>query len=191
MEKTTKPRLRKIYDEQVRSRLKNDFNLGNVMQIPRLKKITVNMGLGVEAKDKRHLAAHTDELSKITSQKPMLQHARKSAATFKLRQGDPVGLKVTLRGERMWYFLDKLVNVAIPRIRDFNGIKPGFDRRGNFTFGLTDQTIFPEVKIDKVTRQQGMDVCLTISGGSDDLSRAMLEGLGFPLKRKAQAKGKA
>lgn len=187
MEKT-QPRLQKKYNEEIRSALREQYELKNVMQIPRLKKITVNMGLGPNAKDKKLLALHTEELTKMVSQKPMLKHSKKAAATFKLRKGDPISLVVTLRGDRMWYFLEKLINVAIPRIRDFNGLKLGFDRQGNYNFGLTDQTIFPEIKVDKVSRQQGMDVCFTISGGSDDMSKSLLEGLGFPLKRKKEKK---
>lgn len=176
-------RLREMYKNEVVPALVKDFNLENPMLIPKLKKITVNMGLGEAGKDKRLMATHTEELGKITGQKPVVCLAKRSAATFKLRQGDPIGLKVTLRGTRMWYFMEKIINVAAPRIRDFSGFKHGFDRRGNYTFGLNDQTIFPEIRVDKLPRQQGMDICFTISGGSDDLSRALLTGIGFPLKR--------
>lgn len=177
------PRLRTMYADEIRGALRERFELGNVMEIPKLHKITINMGLGEAGKDKRHMGAHTEELAKIAGQRPVLVKAKRSAATFKLREGDPIGLKVTLRGDRMWHFLEKLINVAAPRIRDFNGFKHGFDRRGNYTMGLGDQTIFPEVRVDKISRQQGMDICFTMSGGSDEMSRALLEGLGFPLKR--------
>jgi len=186
-------RLRDKYANEVVPALKEQFGLDNPMTVARLQKITINMGLGDAGKDKRLMAAHTEELSKIAGQKPVVCLAKRSAATFKLRTGDPIGVKVTLRGERMWYFLEKVINIAAPRIRDFNGFKHGFDRRGNYTFGLNDQTIFPEIRVDKTPRQQGMDICFTISGGSDDQSKALLEGLGFPLmrepgKRKAKKK---
>lgn len=176
-------RLKEKYHKEVVPALKEKFGLTNPMTVARLQKITVNMGLGEAGKDKRLMATHQEELSKITGQKPVVCLARRSAATFKLRQGDPIGVKVTLRGSRMWYFLEKLINVAAPRIRDFNGFKHGFDRRGNYTFGMNDQTIFPEIRVDKLPRQQGMDICFTISGGSDEQSKELLLGLGFPLKR--------
>lgn len=181
----TKPRLQVIYEDQVKQQLMEKFQLDNVMQLPRLQKITVNMGTGPTYKDnKRLFESHEEELAKITGQKPVRCYAKRAAATFKLRQGDLIGLKVTLRGPRMWYFLEKLINVACPRIRDFNGLKHGFDRVGNYTVGFNDQAVFPEIKVDKVQRQQGMDVCFTISGGDRDMSREMLLGLGFPLKRR-------
>lgn len=188
MKTSANPRLKKKYLEEVAPRLREQFGLANVMEIPRLSKITVNMGLGGYGKEKKALAEHTDELGLITGQKPVLRKSTKSAATFKLREGDPVGLKVTLRGEKMWAFLEKLINVACPRIRDFNGLKHGFDKAGNYSFGLPDQTIFPEIRVEKISRQQGMDICMTISGQSRDMSKAMLLGLGFPLKRDEKAK---
>ncbi len=181
-------RLESKYREEVIPALREKFSLSNPMQTPRVTKVTVNMGLGGFGKEKKALADHTEELGKITGQKPVLRIATRSAATFKLREGDPVGLKVTLRGDRMWLFLDKLINVACPRIRDFNGLKHGFDRAGNYSFGLADQTIFPEIRVDRVNRQQGMDICLTISGGSPEMSKALLEGIGFPLQRDAGGK---
>ncbi len=186
---TAIPRLKEKYVSEVTPLLKDKFGLSNPMQIPKLQKITVNMGLGESGKDKRILASHQEELAKITGQKPVVCKARRSAATFKLRKGDTIGLKVTLRGDRMWYFLEKIVNIAAPRIRDFNGFKLGFDRRGNYTFGLQDQTIFPEIKLDKIARQQGMDICFSISGASDDMSKELLYGIGFPLKHDTK-KGK-
>lgn len=167
--------------------LRGDFGLGNVMQIPRLQKITVNMGLGGFGKEKKALAEHTEELAQITGQKPIVRRSTKSAATFKLREGDPVGVKVTLRGDIMWAFLEKLINVACPRIRDFNGLKHGFDKFGNYSFGLSDQTIFPEIRVEKISRMQGMDICMTISNGSPELSKHLLLGLGFPLRREEKA----
>jgi large subunit ribosomal protein L5 len=177
------PRLKQLYLSQVSGDLISKFGLKNPMQAPKLKKITVNMGLGGFGKEKKALAEHTEELALITGQKPMVRHSTKAAATFKLREGDAVGVMVTLRGDKMWYFLEKLINVACPRIRDFNGLKHGFDRQGNYSVGLQDQGIFPEIKVEKISRAQGMDICMTITGGSDDLSREMLLGLGFPLKR--------
>lgn len=179
----TKPRLLQVYETTVKGALMEKFSLSNVMTLPKLQKITVNMGLGAFAKDKKALAEHTAELARITGQKPLERRAKRSAATFKLRTGDPCGVSVTLRGDTMWHFLEKLINVACPRIRDFTGLKHGFDRRGNYNVGLPDQTVFPEVRVDKISRTQGMDLCFTISGGSDELSKALLFGLGFPLKR--------
>jgi len=177
------PRLQKKYLEEVAPRLREEFGLGNVMQIPRLQKITINMGLGGFGKEKKALAEHTEELALISGQKPIVRRSTKSAATFKLREGDPVGVKVTLRGDTMWAFLEKLINVACPRIRDFNGLKHGFDKAGNYSFGLSDQTIFPEIRVEKISRQQGMDICFTISGQSPEMSKALLLGIGFPLRR--------
>ena len=184
------PRMQELYDNQVVKALNEEFKYSNPHQVPQLVKIVANMGLGEAVQNPKIIEGAQKELSQITGQRAIVTRAKQSIATFKLRQGDPVGLSATLRGDRMWFFLEKLINVAIPRIRDFNGIKHGFDRRGNYAFGLNDQTIFPEVRIDKITRQQGLDVCFTISGGSDDMSRSLLEGLGFPLKRKKE-KGKA
>ncbi|MCA8938187.1 MAG: 50S ribosomal protein L5 [Planctomycetes bacterium] len=183
-----KPRLKKLYDETVKSALVEKFELPNVMMVPVLKKITVNMGLGAYAKDKKALAEHINELAMITGQKPVERRAKRSAATFKLRTGDPCGVSVTLSGERMWHFLEKVINVACPRIRDFNGLKHGFDRQGNYSVGLQDQTVFPEIRVDRIGRTQGMDLCFTITGGSDDMSKELLLGLGFPLKREGESK---
>lgn len=189
MAETTIPRLKALYDENVKSSVMEKHGLKNPMQAPKLQKITVNMGLGnTYRENKRLFEVHEEELGMITGQKPVRCHAKRSAATFKLREGDLIGLKVTLRGPRMWHFLEKLINVACPRIRDFNGLKHGFDRRGNYTVGFKDQAIFPEIKVDKVQRQQGMDVCFTISGESDALSKDMLLGLGFPLAHDAGKK---
>lgn len=177
------PRLKEKYLKEVCPAIQQKFELKNVMELPRLKKITVNMGLGEFGKDAKMMAAAVEDLGRITGQRPVKRNAKVAVATFKLREHDPVGCSVTLRGDRMWHFLEKFISVACPRIRDFNGLKHGFDRRGNYTCGLQDQLIFPEIRPEKVARQQGMDVCLTITGGSDAMSKELLLGLGFPLKR--------
>jgi len=178
------PRLRKKYREQVVPQLREKFGIGNIMAVPVLKKITLNMGFGKASKNKGMAESLTNELSMIAGQRAMLCRAKVAAATWKLREGDTVGAKVTLRGERMWLFLEKLISVAVPRIRDFQGLSPrGFDRRGNYNMGLTEQSIFPDIDLDKVKEVQGMNISFTISGGNDDHSREMLLGLGFPMRK--------
>lgn len=178
------PRLKTKYAEVVVPMLREKFGIDNPMALPRLKKITLNMGFGQASKNKGLAEALTSDLSVIAGQKAVITRAKIAAATWKLREGDTVGAKVTLRGDRMWLFLEKLISVAVPRIRDFQGLNPrGFDRRGNYSMGLTEQTIFPDVDLDKVKEVQGMDIAFTISGGNDDHSRELLLGLGVPLKR--------
>lgn len=181
---TKTPRLKTKYQAEVVPMLREKFGIDNPMAVPRLKKITLNMGFGQASKNKGLAEALTSDLSLIAGQKALITRAKNAAATWKLREGDTVGAKVTLRGDRMWLFLEKLISVAVPRIRDFQGLNPrGFDRRGNYSMGLTEQTIFPDVDLDKVKEVQGMDIAFTISGGNDDHSRELLLGLGVPLKR--------
>jgi large subunit ribosomal protein L5 len=178
------PRLRKKYREQVVPQLREKFGITNIMAVPLLKKITLNMGFGKASKNKGMAESLTSELSLIAGQKAMICKAKVAAATWKLREGDTVGAKVTLRGERMWLFLEKLISVAVPRIRDFQGLSPkGFDRRGNYNMGLSEQSIFPDIDLDKVKEVQGMNISFTISGGNDDHSREMLVLLGMPLRK--------
>ncbi len=177
------PRLKVRYLEQVRPRLLEEIGLSNVMQVPRLEKVVVNMGVGDALKDGRMLEAAVDDLTTISGQKPIITKARKSIAGFKLREGMPIGAKVTLRGDRMWEFIDRLVAIAIPRIRDFRGLDPNaFDGRGNFTLGLTEQLIFPEIDYDKVAKVRGMDITVVTTARNDDEGRALLVALGFPFE---------
>jgi large subunit ribosomal protein L5 len=177
-------RLEKKYRDEVVAMLREKHGITNIMAVPRLKKITVNMGVGEGVQNKKLAEAMANELGVITGQKPVVTRARTAAATWKLREGDPIGCKVTLRGDRMWLFLEKLISVAVPRIRDFSGLNPNsFDGRGNYNMGLSEQTLFPDIEIDKVTHHQGMDIAFTISGGNDEFSRTLLLGLGVPLKR--------
>jgi large subunit ribosomal protein L5 len=172
------------YREELVPALKDELGLSNVMQVPRLDKIVVNMGVGDALKDGRMLDAAVEDLTTITGQKPVITRARKSIAGFKLREGNAIGVKVTLRGDRMWEFFDRLVSLAIPRIRDFRGLDPrSFDGRGNYTFGLTEQLIFPEIDYDKVLKVRGMDITIVTTAQSDDDGRALLLALGFPLVR--------
>ena len=186
------PRLKKKYREEVAPMLREKFEIANVMAIPRLEKITLNMGFGKAAKNKGMAESLANELSMIAGQKALVTRAKKAAATWKLREGDTVGAKVTLRGDRMWLFLEKLISVAVPRIRDFQGLNPkGFDRRGNYNMGLSEQSIFPDVDLDKVKEVQGMNIAFTMSGGADEVSRELLLGLGVPLKKIPSKSGKS
>jgi large subunit ribosomal protein L5 len=172
------------YREELVPALRDQLGLVNVMQVPRLDKIVVNMGVGDALKDGRMLDAAVEDLTTITGQKPVITRARKSIAGFKLREGNAIGVKVTLRGDRMWEFFDRLVALAIPRIRDFRGLDPrSFDGRGNYTFGLTEQLIFPEIDYDKVLKVRGMDITIVTTARTDDDGRALLLALGFPLVR--------
>jgi large subunit ribosomal protein L5 len=177
------PRLRVAFLEQVRPRLQAELGLSNPMQVPRLEKVVINMGVGDALKDGRMLEAAVDDLTVITGQRPVITKARKSIAGFKLREGMPIGAKVTLRGDRMWEFIDRLVAVAIPRIRDFRGLNPSaFDGRGDYTLGLTEQLIFPEIDYDKVVKVRGMDITIVTTAKSDEEGRALLVALGFPFE---------
>ena len=177
-------RLQKQYRESVLPKLKEQLGLANDMQVPRITKITVNMGVGEAVADKKVMDAATEDLSKITGQKPTVRSSRKSVATFKLREGLPVGCKVTLRGARMYDFLDRLINIAMPRIRDFRGANPrSFDGRVNYSFGVKEQIIFPEIAYDQIDQLRGMDITITTTAGSDAAGRALLEAFNFPFRK--------
>ena len=179
------PRLKTQYKEDIRTKLNDEFKYDNVMQIPGLTKIVVNMGVGDAARDSKVINGALEDLTAITGQKPQLRRAKKSIANFKLREGMPIGAKVTLRGDRMWEFLDRLLTVALPRIRDFRGLNDKqFDGNGNYTVGLSEQTMFDEIDIDKIDRVRGMDITLVTTAGSDDEGRALLTHLGFPFADK-------
>jgi large subunit ribosomal protein L5 len=176
------PRLRLRYREEVVPQLQQQLGLKNVMQVPRLDKVVVNMGVGEAIKDGRMLDAAIEDLQTITGQRPVVTKARKSIAGFKLREGMAIGAKVTLRGARMWEFVDRLVSLALPRIRDFRGLDANaFDGRGNYTFGLTEQLVFPEIDYDKVLKVRGMDITIVTTARDDDEGRALLLAAGFPL----------
>jgi large subunit ribosomal protein L5 len=177
------PRLKVRYREEVLPRLRQELGYGNGMEVPRLQKVVINMGVGDALKDARMLEAATQDLAVITGQRPVVTKARKSIAGFKLREGMSIGAKVTLRGDRMWEFVDRLITVAIPRIRDFRGLsRRSFDGHGNYTLGLTEQLIFPEVDYDKVVKVRGMDITVATTARTDDEGRALLIALGFPFE---------
>ena len=176
-------RLKKLYETELRAKLKEELGIANVMAVPRITKITLNMGVGEAVGDKKVLEHALKDLQAICGQKPVQTLARRSVAGFKIREGWPIGCKVTLRGERMYEFLDRLISIAIPRIRDFRGISPkSFDGRGNFAMGVTEQIIFPEIEYDKVDALRGLDVTITTSAASDDHGRALLRAFNFPFK---------
>ena len=184
------PRLLARYRADIAPKLQDEFGYSNVMQIPGLVKIVVNMGVGEATRDAKLMDGAVRDLTAITGQKPAVVRARKSIAQFKLREGMPIGAKVTLRGDRMWEFYDRLVSVAIPRIRDFRGLNPrSFDGRGNYTFGITEQLIFPEIDYDKVDTVRGMDITIVTTGTTDDQGHALLRALGFPFRRYEQNQG--
>jgi len=177
------PRLKERYRTEIAPALGTEFGYGNIMQIPGVQKVVVNMGVGEAARDAKLIDGAIRDLTAITGQKPQLRRATVSIAQFKLREGQPIGVKVTLRGDRMWEFLDRLVTIALPRIRDFRGLSPKqFDGRGNYTFGLTEQSVFHEIDVDKVDRVRGMDITVVTSATTDDEGRALLRALGFPFK---------
>ena len=176
-------RLKDRYREEIAPALKEQFGIQNPMRIPRLEKIVVNMGVGEAAQNSRALDGAMEDLAKITGQKPQLRRARKSIAGFKIREGMPVGARVTLRGERMWEFLDRLITIALPRVRDFRGISPrSFDGRGNFALGLREQTIFPEVSYDSIDTTRGLDVAVVTTAETDEEARELLRMLGMPFR---------
>jgi large subunit ribosomal protein L5 len=176
-------RLKVRYRAEAVPRLMQELGLSNPMQVPRLEKVVINMGVGDSLKDGRLMEAAVEDLQIITGQKPVVTRARKSVAGFKIREGMPIGAKVTLRGDRMWEFVDRLVSIAIPRIRDFRGLNPkAFDGHGNYTLGLTEQLIFPEIDYDKVAKVRGMDITVATTAKTDDEGRALLVALGFPFE---------
>ncbi len=179
------PRLAEKYRSEVAPKLKEDLGLANPMEIPRLTKIVVNMGVGDAAADAKLIDAAMEDLTVITGQKPKLNRARRSIANFKLREGQPIGASVTMRGDRMWEFFDRLIALAIPRVRDFRGLNPrSFDGHGNYSFGLTEQLVFPEVDYDKVVKVRGMDITICTSAKDDAGARALLDAFGFPFRRR-------
>ena len=176
-------RLKARYRSEIMPSLQSSLDIDNVMQIPGVVKVIVNMGVGDAARDSKLIDGAVRDLSLITGQKPQIRRATKSIAQFKLREGQPIGAKVTLRGDRMWEFLDRLVSIALPRIRDFRGLSPKqFDGRGNFTFGVVEQSIFHEIDPDRVDRVRGMDITVVTSAETDDAGRALLRALGFPFR---------
>ena len=176
-------RLKARYKAEVVPALQKEFNFSNVMQIPTLSKVVVNMGVGEAARDSKLIEGAIRDLTTITGQKPLVTRAKKSIAQFKLREGQPIGAHVTLRNDRMWEFMDRLLSISLPRIRDFRGLSPKqFDGKGNYTFGLTEQVVFPEIEQDKVDRPRGMDITIVTTATNDDEGRALLKLLGFPFK---------
>jgi len=177
-------RLQKFYRETVAPKLKTDLGLENPMQVPRITKITVNMGVGEAVADRKIMDAAVGDLTKITGQKPLICKSKKSIASFKLREGLAIGAKVTLRGPRMYEFLDRLINIAMPRIRDFRGISPrGFDGRGNYSLGVKEQIIFPEIQYDQIDQIRGMDITITTTAVDNKQGRALLEAFNFPFRK--------
>jgi len=180
---TEVPRLKARYHAELRAQLKDELGLANVMQVPRPVKVVVNMGVGEGSKEPRLLDGAVRDLTEITGQRPLVTKAKKSIAGFKIREGQSVGAKVTLRGDRMWEFLDRLLSLALPRIRDFRGLSPRtFDGHGNYTLGLTEQLVFPEVDYDKIEKIRGMDITLVTTADSDEHGLALLRALGFPFR---------
>ncbi|KGK41092.1 MULTISPECIES: 50S ribosomal protein L5 [Nitrincola] len=177
-------RLKALYESELKLKLKEELNSPNIMAVPRVSKITLNMGVGEALGDKKQLENAVADMIAIAGQKPVVTKARKSIAGFKVREGWPIGCKVTLRGERMWEFLDRLVDVSIPRIRDFRGLNPkSFDGRGNYSMGVKEQIIFPEIDYDKVDKLRGLDITITTTAQSNDEGRALLEALQFPFRK--------
>ena len=178
------PRLKTRYQDEIRTKLNDKYSYDNVMQIPGLTKIVVNMGVGDAARDSKVINGALEDLTAITGQKPQLRRAKKSIANFKLREGMPIGVKVTLRGEKMWEFMDRLFNVALPRVRDFRGINPNsFDGRGNYSLGIKEQLIFPEIEYDKIDKVRGMDVCFVTTANTDEEGRELLKLMGAPFEK--------
>jgi large subunit ribosomal protein L5 len=184
MTTTTRPRLKVRYDETLRAQLKDELGLANIMQVPRLEKIVINAGVGRATQQASLLEGAQRDLEAITGQKPVVTRAKKSIASFKLREGQSIGAKVTLRGDRAWEFFDRLLSLAIPRIRDFRGLSPkSFDGRGNYTFGINDQLIFPEIDYDKIDAPRGFDITIVTTAETDEQGRALLRAFGFPFRQ--------
>ena len=183
----TIPRFKAMYQNEIRDQLQAALGLPNVMQVPRLEKIVLNVGCGAATEQRQLIDKVSQDLTIIAGQKPVVTRAKKSIAGFKLREGSIIGVKVTLRGDRMWEFLDRLVTLAIPRIRDFRGLNPrSFDGRGNYTFGVTEQLIFPEIDYDKVDASRGMDITIVTTGRTNAEGKALLDGFKFPFRREGQ-----
>jgi large subunit ribosomal protein L5 len=181
------PRLKQRYTDELRTKLKDDLGLSSIMQVPTISKITLNMGVGEGKTDAKALDSAIDELTIIAGQRAQMRRARKSIAQFKIREGMPIGARVTLRGDRMWEFLDRLVSIALPRIRDFRGLNPeSFDGRGNYSLGLREQIIFPEIDYDSINQIRGLDVAITTTAETDEQAEALLRGLGLPLADEAR-----
>ena len=175
------PRLKQRYNDEIRARLKEELTLDSIMQTPRIEKVTLNMGVGEGKTDAKQIDSALDELTIIAGQRAQVRRARKSIAQFKIREGMPIGVKVTLRGDRMWEFLDRLISIALPRIRDFRGLNPdSFDGRGNYSLGIREQIIFPEIDYDSINQIRGLDVAIPTTATSDNHARTLLETLGFP-----------
>ena len=188
MTTATAPRLKARYASEIKPALKSKFGYKNVMQIPTITKVIVNMGVGEAARDSKLIEGAIKDLTIITGQKPQVTKSRKSIAQFKLREGQPIGAHVTLRNDRMWEFTDRLLSIALPRIRDFRGLSPKqFDGNGNYTFGLTEQVVFPEIEQDKLDRTRGMDITFVTTAKTDDEGRELLRALGFPFKEMKEA----
>ncbi|MEO6626940.1 MAG: 50S ribosomal protein L5 [Aquihabitans sp.] len=182
------PRLKTKYNDEIRAKLKESLELGNIMEVPRFEKIVVNMGVGDAVAQASLLEHAVTDLGLITGQKPLVTKARKSVASFKLREGNAIGAKVTMRNDRMWEFFDRLIALAIPRIRDFRGLPAhSFDGRGNYTFGVTEQLIFPEIDYDKIDRTRGMDITIVTTARTNAEGKALLDAFGFPFKREGQS----
>jgi large subunit ribosomal protein L5 len=187
MATTVTPRLKERFDRELREQLKTDLGLGNIMEAPRLEKVVINMGVGAAIGQPSLIEGAVSDLTAIAGQKPIVTKAKKSIAGFKLREGNAIGVKVTLRGARAWEFLDRLITVAVPRIRDFRGLPSrSFDGRGNYTFGVTEQLMFPEIDYDKVDTVRGMDITIVTTARTDVEGKAFLDALGFPFKREGQ-----
>ena len=185
---TAVPRLKQKYNDEVKGALKTDLGLANVMQVPKIEKIVINMGVGRATQQPSLLEGAVKDLTRISGQKPVITKSRDSIAGFKLREGQSIGCKVTLRGDRMWEFFDRLVSVAIPRIRDFRGLPANsWDGRGNYTFGLAEQVVFPEIDYDKIDAPRGMDITIVTTAATNEQGKALLDAFGFPFKRDAEA----
>ncbi|MGD2059831.1 MAG: 50S ribosomal protein L5 [Acidimicrobiia bacterium] len=181
---STKPRLKARYDEEIHAQLKEQLGLDNSMEVPTLEKIVLNMGLAEAVQNKKVIDEAVDELGLIAGQKPRVNKARKSIANFKVREGMPIGVSVTLRGYRMWEFFDRLLSIAIPRVRDFRGLNPrAFDGRGNYSVGASEQLIFPEIDFDQVTETRGMNITIVTTADNDEHGKALLDAFGFPFRR--------
>ena len=178
------PRLKERYNEEIRAQLLKDLGLSNIMQVPRPEKAVVNMGVGEASRDAKLMDGAVKDLTTITGQKPAVRRARKSLATFKIREGMPIGAATTMRGDRMWEFIDRLTSIVLPRIRDFRGLNPrSFDGSGNYSFGVTEQLVFPEVDYDDIDMTRGMDITIVTTARNDDEGRALLTALGFPFRQ--------